>query len=536
MNNTLWAYLGKRHARPRTCLGDVSEVSTGYLSKFDKIMPADMIDRRLPRKWWEWDYIAECAEVLGLLDGKKTALGLGVGVEPLIFYFANHCESVIATDLYAEDTAWKEARVAGTAAVLDASPIPYPRDRVRVENADMRSTGVPAGSVDFVWSCSSIEHIPTLIDLFEVFKEIDRVLKVGGYAILTTEYSVTGNPYLLPGVNAWNAEIFQLVRDSLTGFEFVGEVDLNFNAVHPGNGVHPRRYLPFSSMSGASKELSYLYRGGTMANPVGVSIIAPIAFVIRKKDESGVQPWGARPVSELVRRYTEGVAAFSGGDNDTAIEHLEAVLEDGNADIQLSLLAFRFAIDAHVRRNGYDFTPEIADRIEAFLDGLPKLAVTDADALDICAHILGEAGRVERALSVYEACLASPSTVGTHVNELLVRYVSLASRTGHVERAAPFAAGIIVDLITFGAPKGLLLDEILSQISRHCPDDVVAGVKRNVDEKLHDVLNESERKKYEGFIEDIYKTSSWKVTKPLRYAGKTLKRIERRLRRRGATG
>lgn len=128
------AYWATRRARPGTCLGDVSELDSRKLSSFDAVMPQDYFVRKLPRKWWEWEYIAECAETLDLLNSSTTALGLGAGFEPLIFHFANSCKAVIAT----------------TKQVIESAPIRFPTDRVEVRNADMRQTGAADASVDFV--------------------------------------------------------------------------------------------------------------------------------------------------------------------------------------------------------------------------------------------------------------------------------------------------------------------------------------------------------------------------------------------------
>ena len=118
-------------------------------------MPENYPLRRWPRKWWEWDYTADCAEQLVVLASTTTAAGLGAGDEPLIFYLADKCRRVIASDLYSPNTVWREARFANTSRILDASPIPYPRSRVALLNADMRQTGISEQSIDFVWSCSS---------------------------------------------------------------------------------------------------------------------------------------------------------------------------------------------------------------------------------------------------------------------------------------------------------------------------------------------------------------------------------------------
>src|SRR5690606_24278187 len=102
--------LQPRHrARPLTCLGDAAELEAGGRAAFTRDVLAERLPYAYLRKVWEWDYIADCAAQLGLLDGRTTAIGLGVGNEPLIFHFANGCGQVIATDLYNSETAWQDA-------------------------------------------------------------------------------------------------------------------------------------------------------------------------------------------------------------------------------------------------------------------------------------------------------------------------------------------------------------------------------------------------------------------------------------------
>src|ERR687883_617302 len=52
-------------------------------------------------------------------------------------------------------------RLADATKVLDLAPFPFPRDRVRIENADMRKLPYDDEQFDFCWSCSSIEHVQT---------------------------------------------------------------------------------------------------------------------------------------------------------------------------------------------------------------------------------------------------------------------------------------------------------------------------------------------------------------------------------------
>ncbi len=479
-------HLGRRRRRPLVCLGDVGELSSGPRSRFDQVMPQDNAYRLTPRKWWEWDYIAGCAETLGLMRDDATALGLGVGDEPLMFHFANHFGKVIATDLYSADTAWKEARFVDAERVLDASPIDYPRSRISIRNADMRSTGVPAASVDMVWSCSSIEHIPTLIDLFAVFAEIDRVLKPGGHAIITTEFCVTRNPYLLPGVNAWDDQILDLMKRCLPAFEWLGGTDLRFNALHPGNATRPRRYaLPFSHLPACDPRISYIHRGGTLANSVGLSVIVPIAFVVRKKAAGGICGWADAPVAPWLRQFAEGLSAFFGGANESARDALDGIVQSRPHDLQTRHIAFRFAVDARARLGEQENPERLAERIHGFLSTVPAGPVQDADCLDICGYLLGESGEYRRALEVYELCLHSPSTDRPHVFELLVRYLTLAEKYRLADRAIPVAAGVLADLCQFGLSgaeyRRAFVEPAKQKMSRRLVQRVDGETRRIVD-------------------------------------------------------
>lgn len=453
-DSVLERYLGHRRTRPLTCLGDVAELEVSPLSAFDAAMPADHPQRQLPRKWWEWDYIAACAEQLELLRPTSTALGLGCGNEPLIFYFANYCQRVIATDLYSSDTNWREARFSTLRAVLASSPIPFPHEHVDILNADMRNTGVDDASIDFIWSCSSIEHVHSISDVVQIFSEIDRVLKPGGYAILTTEFAITENPYLLPGVNAWSVDLLPLLKTCFSQYEWIGVEDVGFNWRHPGNTARPRRYLPLSSLGRLTRRFPYNRRAGTLANPVGLSVIVPIGFVVRKPATAaaaGITPWDRLPVSPLIRCFDAGITAFAENRNSDCVASLDTVCTDVDADRQLAHLAFRFSIDARARLGEMQDRAAFEDRILNFLDRwMPPGVVQDADCLDICGYLLGELGNTVEGLTIYEKCLLSPSTSRGHVFELLIRYLEAADVNDQRARAEAFAEEILLDLAALG--------------------------------------------------------------------------------------
>jgi len=205
-------------------------------------------------------------------------LGLGVGTEPLIYHFAHLSEKVVATDLYGEGSVWDESRLTAER-VRTANPFPYPRERLTVRNMDMRSIDYPASSFDLVWSCSSVEHVSTLSEFIQIFREIHRVLKPGGHALITTEFSLD-DPYFLPGVlSLWkDCAIF---TDALEGLSLVGPVDLDYRGSVPANQATRRRDVqrvpmgddPASGPSG-------------LCTHVGYTRLIPVAFALRRTGES----------------------------------------------------------------------------------------------------------------------------------------------------------------------------------------------------------------------------------------------------------
>ncbi len=481
--STCNGYIGARRKRPGSCLADAGELH-GTMSDFTLTMPRSFSLWQWPRKWWEWDYIADCAEQLDILSQTTTALGLGAGNEPLIFYFANKCKRVIASDLYSDETAWKEARFEKADRILSSSPIPFNRNSVEVVNADMRATGLEAASIDFVWSCSSIEHVPTLLDLFDVFDEIDRVLRLGGYAILTTEYSLTESTYLLPGVNAWNSDIFHMMINSFPGFKLIGATDFRYNWLHPANGSRPRRYPACRTMPEQLGNITHYTRSGTMINPVGLSLAVPVGFVIQKISQDGVLPWREAKIPDRIKIFSEGINEFLTGNNEPARDLLETIVAQEFDDDQLRHHAFRYAIDARARLGEMSNKQEFADRISTFVTSTPIGAVQDPDSLDICGYLVGECGRKTEAISIYERCLLTPSISRDHLFEIAIKYLALAENKNEKQHAIETVSSIFFDLMNFGMIGGELQSSFIQPSLKKLPPEIVEGVVSAVRARL----------------------------------------------------
>jgi len=142
------------------------------------------------RKAWEWVQTIYGLDCLGMIRPDVRALGVGVGWEPLSFFFANHLAEVVATDLYPVESEWTDRE--GTPRMLedpkDFAPFPYPEDKVTFLRMDGTQLDFPDESFDVVWSCSSIEHFGRHEGARRSMREIERVLRPGGVASVITEY------------------------------------------------------------------------------------------------------------------------------------------------------------------------------------------------------------------------------------------------------------------------------------------------------------------------------------------------------------
>jgi SAM-dependent methyltransferase len=132
----------------------------------------------------------------GKLNEKSTAIGVGSGTEPVPFYLANKVKHVYATDLYGQNDGWKRAAPSDFPEnPKKYTPFPYKEDALTVLRMDGTKLEFPSESFDIAFSFSSIEHFgggdrKNHSGALRSLKEIERVLKPGGLAVITTEYII----------------------------------------------------------------------------------------------------------------------------------------------------------------------------------------------------------------------------------------------------------------------------------------------------------------------------------------------------------
>jgi SAM-dependent methyltransferase len=139
------------------------------------------------RKAWEFAQAVFGLRKLRRLPPNAVALGVGSGHERILYFLANRIANVVATDLYGGDFAAREASPHMLAHPDMFAPFHYRKDRLRVLVMDARQLHFPAAYFDFVFSFSSIEHFGSHGDALAALREMFRVLKPGGLAVITTE-------------------------------------------------------------------------------------------------------------------------------------------------------------------------------------------------------------------------------------------------------------------------------------------------------------------------------------------------------------
>lgn len=157
---------------------------------------------RLPvlhhRKQWEFFFIAQAVEQAGLLKPGVRAVGFGVGVEPLVAWFASKGVDVVATDLAPDDArsrVWRNSGQHAARAIARLNPQGVCPDDVFARSVrwrDVDMTAIPADlrDFDFAWSACALEHLGSIDRGLEFVTGSLRCVRPGGLVVHTTEFNV----------------------------------------------------------------------------------------------------------------------------------------------------------------------------------------------------------------------------------------------------------------------------------------------------------------------------------------------------------
>jgi hypothetical protein len=145
------------------------------------------------RKLWE---ISNIASAINDVPVPAAACGFGVGTEELPALFASWSIPTLATDQESGeecDRLWGEGQWCRGRGSLYREWCPqFLFDRcMSFRRVDMRAIPDDLGMFDFLWSCSSLEHLGSLEAGLTFLVESSRHLKPGGVAVHTTEFNLS---------------------------------------------------------------------------------------------------------------------------------------------------------------------------------------------------------------------------------------------------------------------------------------------------------------------------------------------------------
>ena len=196
---------------------------------------------QIHRKDWEWTLGIIAMKRFGKLhNNNNTAIGIGAGKELILFYLANHLRHLHATDLYSTKD-WKDFAPADFPENSSKySPFPYNQSALTVLRMDGTRLEFPSDSFDIAFSFSSIEHFggEAYSGALKSLKEMERVLKPGGIAIVATEYIINNkNPPDLTNQFYNESTIYSHLIDKLDVMKLVEPLDLTISQKTLDKGI-----------------------------------------------------------------------------------------------------------------------------------------------------------------------------------------------------------------------------------------------------------------------------------------------------------
>lgn len=142
---------------------------------------------------WQWAMALRGLDEAGVArDGCRIA-GIGAGTEATTFALARRGAQVVAVDRYLARTPWSAEAPAGM--LVDPSRhflLDTPRGHVIAVHSNAVCLNLPSGAFDGVFCCATLEHLGSFDAVAIAVREIARILKPGGVAVIATEMRIDG--------------------------------------------------------------------------------------------------------------------------------------------------------------------------------------------------------------------------------------------------------------------------------------------------------------------------------------------------------
>ena len=183
------------------------------------------------RKHWEVAMTARALRDGGAITADAEVLGVAAGREATIFWLSQHVRRVFATDLYLKEDQWSEFD-SDAAMLIDPGRHwagEWNPRRVVVQHMDALELRYEDESFDAVFSSGSIEHFGGHEEVVRAAREMNRVLRPGGVAAISTEYRLEGPSPGMPGILMFDrGELMELLFEAVD-WEPMSELDTSIS-------------------------------------------------------------------------------------------------------------------------------------------------------------------------------------------------------------------------------------------------------------------------------------------------------------------
>lgn len=137
------------------------------------------------RKAWEYALCIHGLATLGVVREDSRAIAIGAGSERPLYYFANHIQDMVATDIYNDPD--REGNPAMLTTPEAFAPFEYRRSHLTVRRMSGTDLEYKDNLFDFAFTLSSIEHFGSRENQKAAMEEMRRVVKPGGIICVATE-------------------------------------------------------------------------------------------------------------------------------------------------------------------------------------------------------------------------------------------------------------------------------------------------------------------------------------------------------------